>query len=46
MRKSTLLMTVLIASSGLAACGVQKPQTHDQFVASVATAAGGAALGA
>lgn len=46
MRKFTLLMTVLIASSGLAACGVQKPQTHDQFVASAATAAGGAALGA
>lgn len=45
MRKSAFLLTALLAPMGLAACGVQKPQTHDQFVASAVTAVGGAAIG-
>jgi surface antigen len=45
MKKALTLTAALVITGCLAGCGVQKPQTHDQFVASGVSAVSGAAIG-
>ena len=45
MKKALILTTAVGLSGALAGCGVQKQQTHDQFVASAVSAVSGAGIG-
>lgn len=45
MKKVLVPSTALVCLGLLTACGVQRPQTHDQFMASAVSAAGGGAIG-
>lgn len=44
--KNALILTAAVALTGsLTGCGAQKPQTHDQFIASAVSAVSGAGIG-
>jgi surface antigen len=45
MNKALILAAAVGLTGPLAACGVQKPQTHDQFIASAVSAVSGAGIG-